>query len=440
MKQGGDDLKAKLLRKVEDLEPLLVKFLQELVRAKSITGEEGIEAQPLVKSALQESGLRTESWTLSKSEFGKYSELMEKEDFNRHRTNVVGLLGGQPGLSDAILTLNGHIDVVPAGVGWKHDPYGGDLEDGKVFGRGSCDMKGGLAAAIFAARALVESGAYKNLAEDSSRPVLMIQSVCGEENGGIGTLSAILRGYVGDENIIAEPSNLDIVAAQCGCADFKITIDGKAAHGANRDYGVSAFEKFIPVFNALLDLEARRKKAKKEPLFKKIENAVPLSVGKVSAGDWNSTVPEELVAEGRYGVWPGETLEHARRQFGAVVSRVSKADSWLSKHPPKIEWVKPDWESAKISITSKLVCDLVSTYRFAERKNPVVAGETAGTDMRFFTNLAKKPALIFGPGDIRRAHFRDEYVSVDQVTRACKMYALFGLSRISGNSYDRNLN
>lgn len=434
MNQRSDDSKVKLLRKIEELEPLLVKFLQELIRAKSVTGDEGREAQPLVKSMFEEIGLRTESWTLSKSEFGRFSGFVENEDFNRYRTNVVGLMGGRRGSTDAILTINGHIDVVPAGTEWKHDPYGGDLRDGKIFGRGSCDMKGGLAAAIFAARALVESGVYDNLAEDSSRPGLMIQSVCGEEKGGVGTLSAILRGYAGDENIIAEPSNLDIVAAQCGCADFKITVEGKAAHGANRNYGVSAFEKFIPVFNALLDLEAKRKKAKNLPLYKNIENVVPLSVGKVSAGDWNSTVPEELVAEGRYGVWPGETLEHARREFEAAISRVSKSDTWLSKHLPKIEWVKPDWESAEISVDSKLVRDLVRTYKFAEKKNPVIAGETAGTDMRFFTNLVRKPALILGPGDIRLAHFRDEYVSVDQVVRACKIFALFGLSRISQGS------
>jgi acetylornithine deacetylase len=236
--ETSESLEAKLLKKIDDLKPDLTKFLSELVRCKSITGEEGREAQPFVLSTLKEVGLKAKSWTLSRKEFGHYSDIISTQEFNSYRTNVVGWLGHNP--KDAVLCFNGHVDVVPAGASWKYGPFEGIVSDGKIYGRGSCDMKAGLAASLFAISALLEAGCYDTAPE---KPTIMFQSVCGEENGGIGTLSAILRGYVAGETIVWEPTNLEIAAAQCGCLDFKIKIEGKAAHGANRDEGVSAFEK-----------------------------------------------------------------------------------------------------------------------------------------------------------------------------------------------------
>jgi acetylornithine deacetylase len=191
-------------------------------------------------------------------------------------------------------------------------------------------------------------------------------------------------------------------------------------------------KKFVPIFERLLELEAKRKKGRKHPLFSGIKNAVPLSIGKVTAGDWDSTVPEELIAEGRYGVWPGENLKDARKEFEDAVSKASKSDKWLSKHAPKISWISPEWESAEIRTDSKLVTDLKGAYRKVMKRKPKLVGETAGTDMRFFTNIARKPAVILGPGIPALAHFKDEYVEIEEVIRACKIYALIALARIHG--------
>jgi acetylornithine deacetylase len=419
----------KLLKKIDDLKPALTAFISELIQCKSITGEEGREAQRFIKSTLKQMGLQTASWTLSKREFKNHSDLVSMHEFNPYRTNVIGWLGHIS--KRALFCFNGHVDVVPAGAGWRYGPFEGIIRDGKIYGRGACDMKAGLGASLFALYALLESGCYDEHALGKQGGI-MFQSVCGEENGGIGTLSAVLRGYVANETIVCEPTNLQIAAAQCGCLDFIIKIEGKAAHGANRDEGVSAFEKFIPIFKALIELEDRRKKAGHHPLYSGIKNVVPLSVGKVKAGDWDSTVPEELVAEGRYGVWPGESLEDAREQFENAVAKASESDRWLSKHKPTINWLKPEWEGAEIPPDSRLVIDLKNAYRKVIGRKPSVVGETGGTDMRFFTNVARKPAVIFGPGNPRLAHFKDEYVEIEQVVKACKIYATIALARIHG--------
>ncbi len=328
------------------------------------------------------------------------------------------------------LAFNGHVNVVPAGDErlWKHPPWESIMENGRIYGRGSCDMKAGLAASIFAVKALIDSDI-----EITSE--LLIESVIGEESGGIGTLSTILRGYTPDAVVICEPTNLNLLISQCGCLMFRIRIHGKAAHGAFGYLGVSAVEESLPILNGLLNLEEKRGKERSNPLYSSVPNAVPLSIGTVRAGNWDSTVPEEFVAEGRYGVWPGETLDHAKREFERTVRKIAFADSWLRQHPPEVDWYGPQWESCEISQDHWLPRLVSDSYRQIFGVPPRIGGEQAGTDMRLFTNIADRPAVLFGPGDISVAHFRDEYVLTKDVVGACKTYALSALRWEEANSH-----
>ncbi len=332
-------------------------------------------------------------------------------------------MGALQGEGRGALALNGHIDVVPEGEPskWRHPPYGGEIVGDRLYGRGSCDMKGGLAAAVIAVKALAESGV--RLKRD-----VTVESVIGEESGGVGTLATILRGYRPSAAIIAEPTSLKLLTAQSGCLMFRIRVTGKAAHGASRYMGVSAFEKFQPVMAALLSLEEKRRKMRTHPLFKGVWNPVTLSVGTVRAGNWDSTVPEELVAEGRYGVWPGEPLGDVKRQFELAVEKASSADPWLSSHRPSISWFGPQWEPAELPGDHWLPKLVDKACEDALGRKPTRAAIAGGTDMRLFTNLFRIPAVIFGPGDDRVAHFRNEWVSLREVNRACRVYALAALA------------
>jgi acetylornithine deacetylase len=410
----------RVLKAVERSSADLTRFLRDLVRAESITGFEG-PAQEVVRDRLKSMGARVDVWRPSRKDFAGYEAFVAEEVEVGKRPNLVGRFGGSEGRRT--LAFNGHIDVVPEGDpgSWKHPPYAARVEGGKLYGRGACDMKAGLAATVFAVQALQDAGV-------TMKGDILIESVIGEESSGMGTLASILRGYRPDAAIIAEPTSLKLVTVQAGCLNFRIRVRGKAAHGASRYLGVSAIEKFLPVHEALLALEEERRLAGSHPLFEGVPNPVPLSIGKLRAGDWDSTVPAELVAEGRCGVWPGEKLAQTKRQFEAAVSRAARADPWLRENPPEVTWFGPQWEPAEIPGDHWLAKLLDSSCVRALGRRPARAGITAGTDMRLYTNVAGCPAVVFGPGDDSIAHFSDEYVELDEVVQACKVYATAALS------------
>jgi len=405
----------RVIEAVERLSSDLTRFLREIVRARSVTGYEG-PAQGVVRDQLKSMGAEVDVWRPSRKDFTGHEAYIEEEKEVGKRPNVVGRFKGGGGRR--ILAFNGHIDVVPEGDprSWTHPPYAAKVDDGKLYGRGACDMKAGLAATIFAVQALLDAGVQM-------KNDILIESVIGEESGGMGTLATILRGYRPHAVIIAEPTSLKLVTVQAGCLNFRIRVRGKAAHGASRYMGVSAIEKFQLVHKALLALEDKRRLSRSHPLFEGIPNPVTLSIGKLRAGTWDSTVPDELVAEGRYGVWPGEELVTAKQEFEAAVARAATSDPWLRKNPPEVKWFGPEWEPAETPGDHWLAKLVDSACVRALGHRPARAGITAGTDMRLYTSAARCPAVIFGPGDDSIAHFSNEFVDLDEVVKACKVYA-----------------
>lgn len=409
----------RVLRAVDELAPDLLRFSRELVRARSETGQEEA-AQLVVRDKLKSLGGRVDFWKPRGTDFRGYEAFIEEESEFSARPNIVARFSGSG--SKRKLAFNGHVDVVPSGnpESWRYPPYEGRVVRGRLYGRGSCDMKAGLAAAIFAIEAILE-------AEVGMKNDILLESVIGEESGGVGTLATILRGYIPDATIIAEPTNLGLTIAQAGCLMFRLLVKGRAAHGASRYMGVSAVEKFQPILLALQRLERKRKSMKTLPLYSGVPNVVPLSVGKVNSGNWDSTVPESLVAEGRYGVWPGEALESARSAFERAVAVAATRDEWLRSNPPTISWFGPQWESASLRPSHPFVRLMQGAVQEALGRSPRLSGITGGTDMRLFTGMTKRPALIFGPGDDSVAHFSNEWVPVKDMISACKVYAVAAL-------------
>ena len=229
--------------------------------------------------------------------------------------------------------LQGHVDVVPVGdlANWPGaQPFSARIEHGVLHGRGACDMKAGLAVNLAVARALHRSGVR-------TERRLALHSVVSEEDGGLGAFATLRRGHRGEVAVITEPTSGRLVTANAGALTFRIEVAGRAAHGSTRHEGVSALDAFWPVHLALRDLEARRN-ADRHPLFG--DNPLPygISVGTVSAGDWASSVPDLLVAEGRMGVRLGEEPELARAAFEDAVAAAAAADPWLRDHTPRVTW------------------------------------------------------------------------------------------------------
>ena len=414
------EVRRKVLTEAERLAPELLRFARSLIRAKSVTGDEE-EAQSVALDKLRSMGAVEDFWRPRRRDFKGYEAFVTEERNVGRRPNVVGRFRARG--STKTLAFNGHIDVVPEGDprSWRHPPYAARVEGGKLFGRGACDMKAGLAGAIFAVEALLNAGT-------PLQNEVIVESVIGEESGGMGTLAAILRGYVPDATIIAEPTGLTLNVVQAGCLMFRLGVRGRAAHGASSYMGISAVEKFLPLAATLKELGSRRKSMRRLKVFRGVPNPVTLSIGTVRAGNWDSTVPESLTAEGRYGVWPGETLESAKIEFEAAIEAAAAPDPWLRANPPSVTWFGPQWEPAEISPRHWLTKLVSQAVEDSNGFVPQISGITGGTDMRLFTNVAGKPAVIFGPGDDSTAHFSDEHVEVKDVLRACKAYSLAALA------------
>lgn len=407
-------------------EAALVRDLQDLVRIPSLDGDE-TAAQERVAALMARNGLSIDRWSIDMDQVRSHPSFSAEAD-RRDALGIVGIVGGA-GNGGRDLILNAHIDVVPAGeeARWTYGPWAGELAGGYVWGRGALDDKGGIVCALHAASALLKAGARL-----AGR--LLVESVVGEEDGGTGTLAAVLRGHTADAAIVVEPTALAVVPAQAGALNFRLAVEGRAAHGCVREEGVSAFEKFLPLHEALLDLEQRRNErvkvadaASPRPLFGGHRLPIPLSIGVVQAGEWASTVPELLHSQGRYGVAVGESLPAARAELEAAVAAAADADEWLREHRPRVEWWGGQFAPAQTPLDSPVVNVLLDAGAAVCGRDLSIEGVTYGADMRLLVNDGGIPTVLFGPGDVKLAHRPDERVPVEQLVQATRTLALAAL-------------
>jgi acetylornithine deacetylase len=396
-------LEDELCAAVRQSEPDLVAFTRALVRRPSPPDGEG-PAQELFADELRTLGLDVDLLPCRFDELRHHPAFTDDGFSPDGRVDVIGRWRGTGG--GRSLVLNGHIDVVPAGDAdrWARSPWSGDVADGAVHGRGSCDMKAGLAAAAFAVAAARRVG---------FRPKgdVVVQSVVGEETGGVGTLAAIVHGHTADAAVILEPTGLDACPVQSGALTFRLTVPGRASHGATRLDGVSALDKLRLILDGLDRLEAARDAAR----------TAPISVGTVRGGVWPSSVPDEVVVEGRYGVLPGEPVEVARRGFEDAIGEVAAADTWLAAHPPALAWVEGQFESGETPADGPFVGAVGAAHAAVTGEEVRRRGVPYGSDLRLFTNHASMPAVLYGPGDARLAHAVDEHVPIAEIVTAAQV-------------------
>lgn len=400
----------------------LQQTFRALLRIPSITGREA-QAQRWLSEQMREMGMEVDLWEID------VAEMRRREDFPgmevaREGYEALGLVGSWQGNEGPgrRLIFNGHIDVVPEGdhANWSRDPWGAEQDDEYIYGRGACDMKGGLIAALYAIKAIKDSHV-------PLRGSLHLQSVIGEEDGGLGTFATLARGHTGDAAIVCEPTNLNLIPAQAGALTFTVRVTGKSVHACVRLEGVSAVEKYLDIHRALLHLERERNSEVEHPLLSKLELPYPLSIGRVQAGNWSSSVPEELVFEGRIGVAMGESSQAVREQFEQVLRNLAGADPWLKDHPLEIAWTGGQFASGEIASDHPLVRLCGQCMQDLSGKAPEIEGAPYGSDLRLLVNQGDVPALLFGPGDVRVAHMPDERVRITELVRAARAYILVAL-------------
>ena len=401
---------------VEKLDVQCVDFLSALVATPSITGQEK-DAQSRVEQRLREMGLEVDSWCPTRNELQRHPAFSDDGLPIGDRPVIVARWRGTDPNARALI-LNGHIDVVPEGDArsWTDGPWSGAIRDGRLWGRGSCDMKGGLVAAFTAVAAL------QNL-NIRPRGDVLIESVIGEETGGAGTLATLIRGYRAEAAIILEPTRMSVCPIGAGALTFRIQVQGRSAHGAVRLEGVSAVEKFHKLMTAIEAFEERRHNRFHHPLFARGELVAPISIGRVQAGDWPSTVPETLIAEGRYGIFPGENSAESRQQFEHAIAQAANDDDWLCRNPPRVEWFEGQFEPGLTPSDAAIIGELAAAHSDVCGRQAQTHGVPYGSDLRLFTNNGGMHAVLYGPGDVRVAHSLNEYVPLDEVRGVAKVVA-----------------
>ena len=305
------------------------------------------------------------------------------------------------------ILFNGHLDVVPVGAGWKHDPFGAEIEGDRLYGRGSSDMKAGLAAALVAAKTLAASNAKLN-------GEIVIDGVIDEEGPGRGTVQALKRGIHAQYGVVCEPTRLQVVTASKGAVDFELTVRGRAAHSSAPHEGLNSIYKMMDVI-AGLQRYSRSLRGRSHKLL----GHPTLSVDMIQGGVSTWIVPEScsIIADRR--TLPGETVEAVSREIEAVVRKMRRDDPGLLV---ELRYTQQD-TSSEVSADEEIVRSFQKECATVLHKRVGVSGLSGTTDARFMINDYKIPTVIFGPGDLSLAHKPDEYASLSEVRKAAQIYA-----------------
>ena len=417
----------------------IVDFLQELVRIPSVNPwfhetpgpSRENDVQAVIAERLKTLGAMVEQWEPDSGKLAKYEGYpgyYAGRDFHGRPNLAATLAGTGRGRS---LLLFGHIDVVKAGAGWSTDPFGGARQDGHIYGRGTVDMKGGVAAMVMAVEAVVRAGV---------RPTgtILLGTVVDEEAGGMGTLAFVDRGYHADACILTEPTDL-VVSPLCrGILWGKLILRGRSGHiempqGDWRTGGaVDAIDKahlFLDYFSRLNADWARRKIHPLLPI------PCQLHVAQIQAGEYPTTFANraELIFNAQY--LPSERDSFGlggavKREIHDGVQQVAVTDPWLREHPPEIEWlVDADCGETPAGHTFVQLC-LENLKHLGHEGR--VEGICSHTDMGWLVN-AGIPTINLGPGDPRLAHQSDENLREASLLDAVRVIALMILDWCGDN-------
>ncbi len=395
----------------------LLADLDTLLAMPSLGGTTAeVDIQRHLAQAWRAEGLAVDEWDIDLEQITADPEFPGMEVARSQAVGVTATLAGTGG--GQTLLINGHTDVVPPGDldAWSGDPFTPRLEqrDGidVIVGRGACDMKAGLVAGWAAMRAISESGI-------TLRGDVILAPVVGEEDGGLGTFALLRHGISADMCIVPEPTSLDLVPANGGALTFRLIVRGAATHASRRTEGVSAIEKFMPIMQALTAYEAERNSSV-DPLMARWPIAYPISIGTIHAGDWASTVPDLLTAEGRLGVALDESVADARSRLESAVAAACALDPWLRDHPVEVQWWGGQFASGRTDLAHPVITELGEVHRELTGAAPLIYGGPYGSDLRLLSGLGGIPTVQYGPGDAARAHAPDEYVPVDEVITCAK--------------------
>jgi acetylornithine deacetylase len=322
------------------------------------------------------------------------------------------------------LLLSGHVDTVPKGTQpWTRDPFGGEVEGNRLFGRGSNDMKAGIGMSLFVVEALFKL--KLPLAGD-----LLFESVVDEEFGGVnGTLAGRLKGFNADAAIITEPSFLRVCPAQRGGRIVHILLEAPGGVLTEQMFPAGVIDQLTLFLAKVKDFaEARRAKATVHELYANNVDPVPVAITKIFTAPWSTkeplTVPEQCRIEMYWQTMPGEQQEDVEREFLSWLDSVIASAPNLFAKRPQLEFPIRWLPGSAILKSEPLVRELAACATDVTGKQPPIVGIEGPCDMYVFHQAFGIPAVLWGPRG-GNTHAADEYVEIDSVVEAAKALLVF---------------
>ena len=373
------------------------------------------EGQDFLAQLMEEMGAQVEKDPMKEEDIRKCYDNWQEGNLGHNQTDRYNVYGRFPGkVGGKSLLFNGHVDVMPADDAeeWTYPPFEPVIADGKMYGRGTADMKGGLMASLMAVQLLKDAGA--ELPGD-----VVITSVCDEEGGGNGSMQAIMSGQKADGVVVCEGTSDELILAHMGFVFFRVEFEGKACHSGGKSNGVSAIDKAVKVMHALDEKEHQWLLKYKHPLLP----APNLNVGVIHGGSAGSTVAGDCMFASCVHYLPNQmSYDQVVAEFTEVVERTAKSDPWMEEHPPKIT-IYQAGGGFEMEPDHPFVDAFRKAYRDARNKEVKIVGSPAGCDSRLWRNIAGCPTVQFGPGNLAQCHGVDEWVSIDAYLESILIYA-----------------
>ena len=396
-----------------------VAMLQDLVRHPSLLGAEA-PAQADMARRFASMGLQVDEFEIDEAKIRHHPGYSPSILPYAGRRNVVGVHRPRGPVQGRSLILNGHIDVVPVGHPrlWTTPPFEPRIDGDRLYGRGSNDMKAGIVAYTMAFQAL------QRLGYEPAAPVYL-QSVIEEECTGNGALACLVEGYTADAALIPEPSQEGLMSAQLGVLWVGIEVLGVPVHAAVASEGISATAFAQYLVDELRQLEtAWNAETARHPLYRHHKHPINFNLGRLSGGEWPSSVPTHCRADVRVGYYPGVKPAQVKAEIEALLKAAHARHPLARQVHYELVYEGFQCEGLVVDMDAPVIQTLQRCHRELCGREPAAEALTATTDVKFFHLYGKIPSTCYGPSGAS-AHGIDEWVSLDSLQRVTAVYALF---------------
>lgn len=409
-------IETRILEAVYELKEDILDFTCRLVAEPSTLGNEASAFQ-VMEAELKKLSYSPVRIPVSKDKLSQHPGFARVPWSYDNRYNLVAIKeadasGGQSAL------FNGHLDVVseqPISL-WDSDPYSPMVKDGWLYGRGTGDMKAGVAAMTYAVEAFRRAGL-------GLRASVTIEAVIEEECGGNGALACLEAGYDAAAVLIPEPTDMQMMKGQLGILWFKVTLSGVPRHVAEAQSGVNAIEKCYPLIDSLRMLE-KEMNQRIHPAYQDSQHPINLNIGIIKGGDWPSTVPGMAEFHCRLSFFPDRSYSDTCRQVLKAINHAAEKDPWLSKHPPVVEFYGFRSEGHVLNENMPILSTLGECHQDLFGKAIASEYSTGTTDVHVFHFFGQSQATCYGPV-AENIHAANERVNIKSLIDTSKIYALF---------------